>query len=885
MPTGTVTFLYTDIEGSTAGWERDPAAMKAAVAHQEALLRAAIDAHHGHVFRTVGDGLCAAFARSPDAVAGALAAQQALHAESWDGVGPLRARMALHTAIADLHNSDYVGAGLNRLGRLLAVGHGGQILLSGGIHPLVRDALPAGAGLRDLGEHRLRDLAQPERIYQLLHPDLPADFPPLRSLDTYHHNLPLQVTSFVGRAREMGAVADLLGTTRLLTLTGTGGAGKTRLALQVAVEQIERHPDGVWLVELAALDDPDRVPQAVALALGVREAIGQPLLTTVLAYLTTRRLLLILDNCEHLLDACAQLVDAVIHAGAGVTVLATSREPLGIAGEVSWRVPSLPVPSRDRSISSGEAALAALRQHDAVQLFIDRAVAVQPDFALTSQNALAMAHLCARLDGIPLALELAAARVRGLAVEQIAARLDQRFRLLTGGSRTALPRQQTLAATVDWSYQLLADAERTLFHRLAVFTGRFTLEAAEAVCAGDDLPLDEVLDGLLRLVDKSLVLAEAGHDGRTWYRLLETLRQYGRERLVACGQAEATQARHATYYLALAEEAAHECFGPRLKEWLARLEAELGNLRMALRWAVETGAGEQGLRLCGQLFIFWHYRGYPADGRAWLAEVVALPAASACVAGRGWALVAAAWLAHQMGDLTTARTWSEEAVALHRAAGDRAGLSLALAVRGRAESADGEVEAARMTLEEAVTVARASDDARPLPFALYFLSNVVYYQGEYARSRALNEECLVISRAMGQQGMAASNLMWLGHLAVAQGDLAAARALYQESLTLRLELGIKYGIATTMAGFANLAAARGEPVRALRLAGAADRLCEEDGVPVFTIWTQAGIGRRVEGCRQVLGAASSDAAWAAGRALTLAEAVAEAGGGAIGRDG
>lgn len=478
LPTGTVTFLFTDIEGSSKLWDAHPEQMQATVARHDQILREAIAGHNGITFKTVGDAFCVSFSVAADALDTALRAQRALFAEPWPEDVGIRVRMALHTGTADERDGDYFGPALNRVARLLAAGHGGQTLVSQTVRDLTLDTLPPDAALRDLGAKRLRDLQRPEQVFQLLHPDLPSEFAPLRTLDVLPNNLPRQVTSFVGREREIAEVRRLLGTTRLLTLTGSGGAGKTRLSLQVAADLLDEYADGVWLTELASLSGPALVPQSVASALGVREEPGRALVETLTDWLKSRTLLLLLDNCEHLLTACAQLADTLLKACPNLHILASSREGLGIAGETTYRIPSLSLPDAKEA-----ATPESLSQYESVRLFIERAVAASPSFQVTNQNAPAVAQLCVRLDGIPLAIELAAARIRALSVDQIAQRLNDRFRLLTGGSRTALPRQQTLRALIDWSYDLLSDEEKTLLRRLSVFAGGWTLEAAEAVCA------------------------------------------------------------------------------------------------------------------------------------------------------------------------------------------------------------------------------------------------------------------------------------------------------------------------------------------------------------------------------------------------------------------
>ncbi|MEP7357510.1 MAG: adenylate/guanylate cyclase domain-containing protein, partial [Anaerolineales bacterium] len=564
FPTGTVTFLFTDIEGSSQLWEQHPAAMGAALARHDALLQEVIAARGGHVFKMSGDGLHAAFAQASEAVAAALACQLVLNSTGWPGLPrPLAVRMSLHTGEAELRGGDYFGTTVNRVARLMALATGGQIVLSTAATELVRDQLPPGATLQDLGEHRLKDLVRPEHIYQLNSPDLPTNFPPLRALEVLPHNLPLQLTSFIGRERELAEVSRMLATTRLLTLTGPGGTGKTRLALQTATEVLETWPQGAWLVELAPLTDSALLPQAVATVLGVREQPGRPLLDALLDYLRLKQLLLLLDNCEHVISASAQLASRLLGACPQLKIVATSREALSVSGEAAYRVPSLAL--ADVSTATPD----ALAESAAVRLFVERAQAVQPRFQLTDHNLLAVAQICQRLDGIPLAIELAAARVKVFSAEQIAARLDDRFRLLTGGSRTALPRQQTLQALIDWSCDLLSAPERAAWRQLSVFAGGFTFEAAEAVLGA------EALDWLSHLVDKSLVVVEDYEVAtQTRYRLLETIRQYGRDKLLEAGEASAVRDRHLAHYLRLALDAEPKLRCPDMVSVLNRLELE-----------------------------------------------------------------------------------------------------------------------------------------------------------------------------------------------------------------------------------------------------------------------------------------------------------------------
>jgi class 3 adenylate cyclase len=480
LPSGAVTFLFTDIEGSGKLWENYPEQMRAALMRHDSLAASLIGQHNGHVVKSRGEGesLFAVFSLASDAVAAAVALQQAFVKEPWPAEAPLKVRIALHTGEADVRNGDYYGPAVNRCARLRAIAHGRQVVLTQPTERRVRGALPKGAGLTDLGHHKLRDLDTKEQIFQLTHPDLPNNFPPLTSIDSFPNNLPRLLTSFVGREKEMEEIKRLLESASLLTLIGSGGCGKTRLTIQVGFDLLFSYPDGVYIVELAALTDAVLVPQAVASALGMREEPGRPITQTLIEYLQDKRALIILDNCEHMVQPSAQIADTLLRNCPKLRMFASSREGLGIEGETTYRIPSLSLPDPRQPQTA-----ATLSRFEAVRLFVERARAAQPDFAVTDQNANAVTQLCVRLDGIPLALELAAARVKALSVEQIASRLDDRFRLLTNANRTVLPRQQTLKALIDWSYDLLNEKEQTLLQRLSVFSGGWTLEEAEKVCS------------------------------------------------------------------------------------------------------------------------------------------------------------------------------------------------------------------------------------------------------------------------------------------------------------------------------------------------------------------------------------------------------------------
>ena len=829
LPTGTVTFLFTDIEGSTKLWEQHPEAMKAALARHDAILRQAIEANGGYVFKTVGDAFCAAFPTAPEALKSALAAQRSVYAEQWDET-PIKVRMGLHTGAAQERDDDYFGPTLNRTARLFSAGYGGQTILSLATYELVRDHLPPGAGLRDLGNHRLKDLHRPEHVFQLVVPDLPADFPPLKTLDNHPNNLPIQATPFIGRERELEVVRQRLlrPEVRLLTLTGTGGAGKTRLALQSAADLLDEFPAGVFFIPLAPIGEATLVVSAIASALGVREGAGKPLMNALKDYLHQKQLLLVLDNFEQVASA-APLVSELWAAAPRLKMLVTSREMLRLYGEHNYPVPPLALPDPKHL-----PALERLRQYEAVQLFIERAQAAKAGFAITNENAPAVAEICARLAGLPLAIELAAARVRLLSPPAILARLS--LKLLTGGARDLPARQQTMRAAIGWSYDLLVAAEQTLFRRLAVFVGGCTLEAVEAVCnAENDLPMD-ILDGLGSLADKSLVEHdEFGNEPR--FRMLETLREYALERLEESGEAEALRRRHAQCHLTLAEKADSELRGPRAAARLDWFEMEHDNLRAALAWSLGQATAdadiEMGMTLTTLMAGFWNIRGHLSEGREWLAKALALKPKKS--ASRALVLIWAGYLAYSQGDYASARALYEESLAIERELGDKAGIATSLNNLG--------------------LVAKA--------------------QGDYASARALHEESLAIWRELGNKAGIAMSLNNLGNVAYAQGDYTSARALHEESLGIKRELGDKAGIAKSLYNLGELAGVTHEPERAAQLFGAAEALRVLINTPITT-QERAEYDGAVGAVKAQMDEAAFAAAWEAGRKMTMEEAVAYA---------
>ena len=788
IPTDTatpVTFLFTDIQGSTRLWEQHPEAMKLALARHDAILRHAIESHGGHVFKTVGDAFYAAFTSAPEAVSAALDAQRALHAEAQKAAagGPvIRVRMGLHSGAVEARDNDYFGPPLNRVARLMSAGHGGQTLLSAVTDELVRGNLPPGVELRDLGEWRLKDLARLEHIYQLLAPDLPADFPPLRALDAIRTNLPSQLTSFVGREKEISAVTRLIAANRLVTLTGPGGTGKTRLSLRVAADLLDSFPHGVWFVELAALADPALVPQTVMTTLGLREESGHSLLEILTDFLRAKTVLLILDNCEHLVEASAQLAETLLQACPNLRLLVSSREALGIPGETPYRVPSLAIPDGHTAYSAE-----SIVQFEAARLFVERAKAVAPAFAVSDENASAIAKICARLDGIPLAIELAAARVKILKVEQIAERLDDRFRLLTGGSRTALPRQQTLRALIDWSYDLLSITERSLLVRLSIFAGGWTLEAAEKVCGDDQLPDFDILDLLMQLVNKSLVVVDADNGSETRYRMLETIRQYAREKLAETEDGLRLRNSHLDYFLALAERAEPELIGPQVAVWLRQLDADLDNLRAALEWSLGQNT-RAGLRLTCALMQYWTAHNDIHEGIDWLLLLLRQPDATPRTVIRAKGLATLAFLYEAQLENMLAEPYAREALTIYRELGDQRGEAFALYVLGSALCGHDDYPAGRPLVFESLALYRKLGDQAGVSEVLYALGNFIDEQNP-ERARGYMDESLKLAQTLGDAAGVAARLSNLGRIAYRVGDYPSARARLTEALELQRRLG------------------------------------------------------------------------------------------------
>ncbi|MBV9041531.1 MAG: tetratricopeptide repeat protein [Acidimicrobiia bacterium] len=792
LPTGTLTFLFTDLEGSTHLLQRLGDRYPALLAAHYELMRAAFGRNGGREVGTRGDALFVVFEQASAAIAGATSAQLALAGYDWPDDCEVRVRMGLHTGEAEVVDGDYVGVAVHAAARICSAAHGGQVLVSEVTRVIAEPELGTDdTSFVDLGRHRLKDLDEPVALTQVVHPGLEREFPRLR-LDAVPGNLPKQVTRFVGRESELReAAGQLVGGRRLVTFSGSGGSGKTRLALQVAAEVVDRFPDGAWLIDLASVSEETQLPHVLTTTLGVREESGRHLESTLTEALAPKRLLLVLDNCEHVLTGMAELTDLLLQACRGVQVLATSQEALGLPGEVVLRVPPM-APA------------------EGVELFTDRARLRNRAFALTDDNRDTVADICRRLDGIPLAIELAAARVNVLTPAQILDRLGDQFRLLTGGDRTAVPRQQTLRAAVDWSHELLSKDERTLLRRLAVFSGGWTLEAAEAVTAGDGLDALDVLDLLDHLVARNLVVVKE-QDGAARYRLLGSIRQYAQEKLVDAGEVVECRRRHLEFFAEMVRRCESELIGPEQAAWLARLALDYDNVRAALDWAGSGGAGSGLLlEMAGNLWRFWLVRGPWREGRTWIAKGLEVESDVATAAVRAKALAAAGGLAIEQGDLAAAGPLLEQSLGLWQQLGSTAGAAHALNFLGTLAMARFEYDSSRALLRDALEMRRAINDERGVAVCLRNLGLLAALQRDFQTARTLYEEALPLARRLGDKRVSATITQALALVVFEDGDLAGARTLAEEGLRIDKELGNRQGIAEHLTVLAGVARAEGD---------------------------------------------------------------------------
>ena len=866
LPSGRVTFLFTDIEGSTALVQRlGTAEYQRLLTLHSSLLRDSVAQADGREFGTEGDAHFFAFARAEDALRAAVAGQRALSAEAWPPEAEVKVRMGVHTGQPERHGDNYVGVDLNRVARIAAAGHGGQILVSEDTRAAAVDAL-GEAEVVDLGVHRLKDLVEPEHLYQVTAPKLRTEFPPIRSIDTRPKRLPAQPTSFIGRGQELADISGLVARARLVTLTGPGGSGKTRLAVAAADRLLPRFGDGVFFAPLGNIDDPGRVADAIASALELREAPDTPILRVVQDHLRDRSLLLVTDNFEHVVEG-AGVVASLLASAPGLSVLATSRELLHLQGEVEFAVPPLPVP--DATEADGDAAA-----NPCVVLFAQRAAGVRGDFRLNDETTRIVAEICRRVDGLPLAVELAAARIRILSPAELLARLDTRLGELRGGARDLPARQRTLRATIDWSYDLLDAAEQRLLARLSVFAGGWERAAAEAICSGD-LGV-EVLDGLESLVDKSLVIRMAVADDASRFSMLETIREYAHERLESSGEAATVRSMHAGFFRDLAESAEPHLTGPESARWITSLTAEIPNLRAALRWAIESDAPsdhECGLITAGALWRFWQLTGTLREAAEWFDELLVQPAGD-LRAARAKALRGAGGISYWQNDAAKSRAQYEASVALYRQLGDRAGTAGALNDLAYLPMMMGEAPLAMQLFIEARDLFKELGDSWNMALAEMNIANTNFFLGNHEEARSVIERVVPIIRERGDRFWLTEAITGLGQLEQLTGRTSAAREHYRESLQLALEAGTVPQVAMVLEPLSNVDAAEGHHRRAVQLWAAAQAIKERvgGGAPAEIMQTVDPRPAAVD----AIGEAAVAEAWQEGLALTPEEAVAVA---------
>lgn len=889
MAPNTFTFLFTDLENSTPLWENYPNDMQQASARHDVLMRGVIEQHNGRVVKTTGDGFHAVFDSPSDGISAALEGQQRIAAEQWpETIGRLKVRMGLHTGESQEREGDYYGVEVNLAARIMGLGYGGQILLSEVTTSLVKRTLPPDCTLADLGDHRLKGIASIERIFQLCHPDLDAEFPPLKSLAAFKHNLPRKLSTFVGRTNELTEIKRLLKDTSLLTLLGPGGTGKTRLMLQAAEELIEDYPDGVWLVELAPLTDPDLIPERVAAALNVQEQPGRQMLDALVEYLRRKELLLLLDNVEHLVRESAEFTEHLLRNCPKLKILVTGREALFIAGETTLQIPSLSLPGIKKAVDPEK-----IRASEGVQLFLERARAIRPDFSLNPENAATIAEIVLRLDGIPLALELAAARLRMMTVEQIAARLNDRFRLLTGGRRTALPRQQTLQALIDWSWNLLDEQEHILLRRLSVFSGGWTLESAQAVTGFDPLDEFDVFDLLEQLINKSLVTVKYPDEGEARYGFLESIRQYGQTKLFEAGEGVILRDRHANHFVAFVDSFDQNGLGPDYYTWLDRFAIEKDNLRAVLDWIAEDRPGLT-LHFTGILLQFdavWiNYR----EARSWLEPAVEqsrnlLNENPAAIQMTDFirALRSLGWLLVTHGDMSDGHTFLDESIQLASDYGEIRLLAFALGMKAQAMGSSVTWELIEQ-LDEVIDLIRRNGYEMELIFAVFsaglahlvkgdsekgkryfaevfelvekfdglFIQAWFYYaqatQAQMTRKTAEAERYFLLAadanEKLGNQRLAATCQSELAHLYRHEGRLDEAAAIYRQTILSWQEQGHRAAVAHQLECFAYLAITREKFELAAQLLGAAQIARERANSPSTD---QQEIAEREEAMRKL----------------------------------
>lgn len=788
-PTGTVTFLFTDIEGSTKLSQQYPETLPGLLEKHNSILNKAVESNNGFVFRIIGDAFCCSFRNADDAIRAAVDAQIELNSEKWEGA-VISVRMGIHSGNAEWSGTDYMGyITLARTNRVMSSAYGGQILISNDAHDIAGRIFMENISFRDLGEKRLKDLIQPLKLFQIVSPVIPADFPPLKTLDARPNNLPIQLTSFIGREDVMLDVKELIVKSRLLTITGSGGAGKTRLAMQTGADLIDDFANGVFIAELASVSDPSLVVQTLLNSLNENQEPGKSPAETLKAFLKDKELLLILDNCEHLVNECAVLTEMLLSYCPKLKIIATSREALNCSGEITFRIPSLTLP--DISVKN---TAEHLTQFEAVRLFIERALAVNPNFRVNNENAPALAQICHQLDGIPLAIELAAVRIKVLSLNNIYERLDNRFKLLTGGKRTALPRQQTLRAMIDWSYELLSDEEKLLWNRLSVFIGGWTLESAEQICTDKKISADKIFDLLNHLADKSIIIYDYEKDR---YRILETIKQYGQEKLSDSKESESLLSAHLNYYHSFTESAVSKLEGNESLIWLEKLDSEHSNLQSALDWSVNGGDLEKGMHLSTILGRFWIIRGYYTTGIQFVKkfldnsqDVISDPVGMAyCNIGN---------LSLLQSDYDEAVKYFEKSLTIFKVTGNRMYTFHSMNGLGSIAFYRGKYEQAMKYYEECLLISRETENKKGISYSLNNLGNVLISLGYYSKAKTIYEESLELFRESGLKSHIALSLHNLGHLESNLGNYDEAKKFCEESLIVNRERGDKRGIANSL---------------------------------------------------------------------------------------
>ncbi len=833
-PGGQVTFLFTDIEGSTKLAQEFHDRLPEVLNIHNSILRNATESNNGFVFRIIGDAFCCAFADCNKAIKAAVDAQKSLGAESW-GDAVIKVRMGIHTGYAEWSGTDYMGyITLARVNRVMSAAYGGQILVSSdAFNKIDFDGL-GEITFRDLGERRLKDLIQPMKLYQVISPGVHSEFPPLNTLDARPNNLPVQLTSFIGREKDLSELKKFLSGSRLVTLLGTGGTGKTRLALQAGADIIDEYSNGVWFADLSSLQDPLLLPQHLEQMFGISERQKQSPEELLVEFLKDKELLIILDNCEQLIEACATLVQSILQKSSKVKILATSRESLRCHGELIYKVSSLNHPEPNEKVTPEQ-----LTQYEAVRLFIERALSVNPAFRVNNNNAPALAQICTQLDGIPLALELAAVRTKVLSLEDICLRLEDRFALLTGGKRTSLPRQKTLRAMIDWSFDLLSENERILWRRLCIFSGGWTLEVAEQICADEFLDNYDILDLTNELAEKS-VISFSEQSGK--FRMLETIRQYGAEKLREAGEERKFCDRHFYYYLNMCESSFADMNGPRSKAWLDRFEDDYANIHSALKWASENGLYEEGNRLSFALGKLWEVRGYLFEGNMWMQKFLQdTTVLTQQTISRSKRL--AGILATILGENERALRLTKESLEISRETDDKNGISQCLNVLGMISFDMSNLKDAKEYLTEALSIRRQIGRNIGLCSALNSLGLTIIQEGEYSKALEYFEEAMEIADEFDDD-------MYKGILYNNLGEVYDYLGNYEKSMEY-LELGIevdrnlgnKNGIGVSLYNLATLAMKNEDYVTSERLFSESLIIAKETGFKLSEVYSRVGLGQ------------------------------------------